>query len=415
MDEDRAAGGEGDIRTRAGFIISGLAGAHAVFHAFSRSFQLMLPEVQDTFKLSEVGVGGISATRELASGLITLPGGVLADVFRRYWGHLLMASMAGFGLGWLIMGLSPVYPLLIVGMAVVSLTSSIWHLPAMAALSHHFPERRGITLSLHGVGGNVGDVVAPPLTGLVLLYFGWQGIISVYSVGPLLLTFVVFWAFKDIGRTGPDHGAAATVRSQIELAKPLMTNPVLWGIALVEALREMALVPFDTFLPLYLDNDVGMGPLARGLHIGLLVAIGTVTTPVMGYVSDRIGRKQVLVPVVVALSGLTFLMVPFGTGAPLTLIIALLGLFLYADQPILTAAALDIVGRGVAATTLGVLSFYRFALSAASPLIAGYLYNSLGSDAFFFYVGALLALAAAVLMVIPLRRPVQPATSEHTH
>ena len=70
-----------------------------------------------------------------------------------------------------------------------------------------------------------------------------------------------------------------------------------------------------------------MSPLARGLHIGLLVAIGTVTTPVMGYVSDRIGRKQVLVPVVVALSALTFLMVPFGTGASLTLIIALLALF----------------------------------------------------------------------------------------
>jgi MFS family permease len=370
----------------------------------------MLPEVKDSFKLSEIGVGGIAATRELASGLVTLPGGLVVDVFQRHWGLILAAAMGGFGVGWLVMGLSPVYAVLILGMAIVSLTSSIWHLPAMAALSRHFPHRRGMALSLHGVGGNVGDVVASPLTGLLLLYVGWRGILSAYAVAPLLLAFAVFWAFRDIGGSPGETREPVRMRSQIDRAKPLMRNPVLLGIAFVEALREMALVPFDTFLPLYLD-EVGMSPLVRGLHVGLLVSIGTVTTPVMGYLSDRVARKRVLIPVLLALSGLTLLLVPFGSGVPLTLIIAALGVFLYSDQPILTAAALDIVGRDVAATTLGVLSFYRFVLSAASPLIAGYLYHTLDSDALFYYVSAILALAVAVLVLLPLEPTAQHAAS----
>lgn len=166
----------------------------------------------------------------------------------------------------------------------------------------------------------------------------------------------------------------------------------------------MAFIPFITFLPLYLDNEVGMSVLGRSLHMGLLVAVGVAATPVAGYLSDRFGRKVVLVPGVVVLCVLTLLLVPFGTGVPMTLILAGMGLFLYADQPILTAAALDIVGRQVATTTLGTLSFSRFAMSAFSPLIAGVLYHSVGIEATFYYVGGLYVLAAAMLAVLPLGR-----------
>ncbi len=64
--------------------------------------------------------------------------------------------MAGFGIGWLVVGLSPVYALLLCGMAIVAAASSLWHLPAIAALSNRFAERRGFALSVHGIGSNVG-------------------------------------------------------------------------------------------------------------------------------------------------------------------------------------------------------------------------------------------------------------------
>jgi len=402
---------KGGVRQSPGFVVSGLSGGHGVFHWCLQGFQVMLPEVQDTFRLGEVGIGAISTTREMVSGLVTLPGGFLVDRIRRHWDVVLALSMGGFGAGWLLVGLAPVYPLLLVGVVLVAASASMWHLPAMAALSHLYPKRRGTVLSFHGIGGSVGDVISPPLTGLLLLVLAWQNIISIYAVGPLLLVFAVVWAFRGIGRRASDEPVdtpAPTIREQFARSGPVFKDKVLWGIAFVEGLRGMAFVPFITFLPLYLDNDVGMSVLARGLHLGLVVGVGVAATPVAGYLSDRIGRKAVLVPGGLALCALGFLLVPFGTGVPLTLIIAAMGLFLYGDHPILTAAALDRVGGGVATTTLGMLSFSRFAMSAFSPIIAGVLYQTIGIEATFMYIASVYALAAATLIVLPLRRAAQP-------
>lgn len=58
----------------------------------------------------------------------------------------------------------------------------------------------------------------------------------------------------------------------------------------------MALVGLVTILPLYLANDLALSPASRGLHIGLLIVVGLVSKPAAGYLSDRWGRKQILVP-----------------------------------------------------------------------------------------------------------------------
>ena len=67
------AGKRRDVRSRGGFIISGLTGGHGVFHWFSQSFLVMLPEVQAHFGLSEVGVGAIAATRSRPGPVLIIP------------------------------------------------------------------------------------------------------------------------------------------------------------------------------------------------------------------------------------------------------------------------------------------------------------------------------------------------------
>ena len=177
-------------------------GGHGIFHWFNQSFLVMLPEIEATFGLNKVQVGAITATREIAGGIVMLPSGVILDILRPYWGIVLSLCMLVFGLGWILTGLSPVYPVILIGMVIVSVASSIWHLPAMGALSHHFQHRKGTALSFHGIGGNLGDFVGPLATGAILTVMTWRGIISVYAVVPLMLTFIVFWAFRDIGSRG---------------------------------------------------------------------------------------------------------------------------------------------------------------------------------------------------------------------
>ncbi len=126
----------------------------------------------------------------------------------------------------------------------------------------------------------------------------------------------------------------------------------------------------------------------------------------MGRLSDRAGRKLVLVPGMLGLCILTALLVPFGEGAGLIIILALLGVFFFSDQPILMAAALDVVGEKVAASTLGVFSFSRFVLAAASPLIGGELFDEVGIESTFFYISGIYLLGTVVLLAVPLS-PVQ--------
>ena len=393
-----------DIRQRGGFIISGLTSGHGVFHWFTQSLIAMLPEVQAAFGLGGVGVGGITATREVVSGLVTLPGGVIIDALRKHWGLVLAVCMALFGIGWLIIGFSQHYYLLLFGMAVVALAASIWHLPAMASLSHHFARRKGTALSFHGVGGQIGDALAPPATGVLLGFLAWREIISIYAALPIFLAFLVFWAFRNIGRTqDADAADDDSGGSQFRATSQVLRNPILWIVAFIGGIRGMAFIALITFLPIFL-NDLGMTPLVRNLHLGLLMAVGIVSTPVVGYLSDRFGRKMVLIPGLLLLAALSFLLSGAGVGILLVIIIALMGTFLFGDQPILTALALDVAGGRVPTTVLGILSFERFLLSAASPLIAGKLYDDYGgADTTFIYVAALFALGAITLLFVPLR------------
>ena len=384
------------------FIVPGLAVGHTVFHWIVQSFVVALPEIQAAFHLNSVGVGGILSARELASGLVALPGGVVVDILRRYWGQLLAACLGVAAVGCLVMGVSPVYPLLLVGIAVVAVSHSIWHLPASASLSHHFPHRRGAVLAAHGVGGSVGDVAGPVVTGALLVFLGWRELISVYAVVPFFLGAVAVWSFRHIG--GTEEPPTVAVRQRVDATRRLLQTPALWGLTVVRGFRAMALVALVTILPLYLGNELQMGTAARGFHVGLLIAVGLFAKPVAGLLSDRLGRKNVLVPGLLWSCLVAFALTLFNTGLPLTIMIALLGLFLYPDQPILTAAVFDVVGSEVASTGLGIVACVGFLMAMLSPLIAGALYETLGFAPTIYYIGSLFVAAALVFAVLPLAR-----------
>ena len=404
---DETSGEAKDPRLTARVMVSALATGHVAFHWIIQSFVVVLPEIQHTFGLNAVGVGGVLTMRELASGLVTLPGGVAVDLLRKWWGWLLAVCVGASGLGSLLMGVSPVYPLLLAGVAVVAISHSLWHLPASASLSHHFPDRRGVMLSFHGVGGSIGDVAGPLITGALLLVLGWRGILSIYAVAPFFMAFMAVWAFKNIGDVAGAEIKTVDLAERMAMTKALLKSPLLWGLTVVRGLRSMALVALVTLLPLYLANELELSPFNRGFHIGMLIAVGLVAKPVAGLMSDKLGRKQVLVPGLVWSCVLALLMTTFDDGVSLTITIALLGLFLYPDQPILTAALFDVVGREVASTGLGVVSFASFLMAAASPLIAGAIYETVGFQAGLYYIAGLFALAAVVFALLPLSQRVE--------
>ena len=383
-------------------MVSALAVGHVGFHWILQSFVVVVPEIQQTFGLNGVGVGAIQAVRELTSGLITLPGGVLVGMLRKWWSWLLAVCVGASGLGSLLMGASPVYPLLLIGVAVVSVSHSLWHLPAAASLSLHFPNRRGTMLSFHGVGGSVGDVAGPMITGALLVVMGWRGILSIYAIAPIFMAFMAVWVFKGIGGTKENAVQTAGLSERLSMTKTLLRSRLLQGMTMVRGLRSMALAALVTLLALYLGNDLDLAVFNRGFHISLLIAVGLLAKPVAGWLSDKLGRKQILVPGLIWSCVVALSMLVFDTGIPLIVTIALLGLFLYPDQPILTAALFDALGKEEATIGLGLVSFVSFMMAAVSPLIAGGLYELSGFHAGLIYVSILFALAALIFSLLSL-------------
>ena len=382
-------------------IMPGLASGHVVFHWVIQSFIVVLPEIQAAFGLSAVGVGGLLSAREVAAGIVALPGGVVVDIVRRFWGLLLAVCLAACALGSLAIGISPIYILLLIGIAVVAASHSIWHLPASSSLSYHFAQRRGMALSVHGVGGSIGDVAGPIATGALLLLLTWQQLLSVYAAVPLVLAVLAMWAFRNIGRVSGEEQSDIDLASRVQATRELLKNPALWGLMTVRGLRSMALVSLVTILPLYLDNELAVSVWSRGFHVGLLIAVGLVAKTGAGYLSDRFGRKQVLVPGLIWSCIMALGLVVFDGGIMFTITIALLGLFLYPDQPILTATIFDVVGREVASTGLGVVAFAAFLMAAVAAPIAGALYDSGGFSAAMYFIAALFAVSAVIFLVLP--------------
>ena len=174
-------------------------------------------------------------------------------------------------------------------------------------------------------------------------------------------------------------------------------------------LVNMARISVLTFLPIYIKEDLGYSPFALGVYLTLLYVMGMVSQPIMGVVSDRVGRKAILVPSFAAM-GLLFFCIPLARGSiELGLVLGALGLFFYAILNIAQTAIMDVAAEGVQASTMGVMSLFSQPFTLGSPVLAGYLVTEFGLKAVFWYAAATALLATAILVPVRFRRVAGPA------
>jgi MFS family permease len=152
------------------------------------------------------------------------------------------------------------------------------------------------------------------------------------------------------------------------------------------------------FIPLYLQETLGMESLGIGFHVALLTGAGIATNPVFGMLSDRIGRPPVVLLVLAAKAAVATLLALMGEGIALTVLLAVMGAFLHAVDPVVQAWGLDVAhGRNLEGTVLGTLYGGNFLLRGLAPLILGGIIGAFGFSALFWYVAAM-NIAALVLV-----------------
>ncbi|MBI2165530.1 MAG: MFS transporter [Chloroflexi bacterium] len=386
------------------FTLGSLALGHSVIHWYQQTFYVILPEVRTALALNAVQVGALSTVRALSGGIVNMPAGLITDLFRRHWSVILAMSMAWIGLAYLLVGAAPTFALALPAIALVGAGGAIWHPPAISTLSLRFADRRGLALSLHGVGGSLGDTLAPLAVGAILIAISWRTLLRINALPAVALALLILWALRNIYAS---EGPRPTIKTYFGSLGTLVRNRSILFLLLIGSIRAMGQQGLLTFLPIYMRDELHFNTAILGLHLSFLTLLGMGSQPVMGFLSDRFGRKAVLAPGMLLLGLLTLALVMVGGGFKFTLVIILLGLFVYALQAIFLATALDLTGKGVEAATVGLFFGMNQLVGSISPLIAGALVEAYDLRAAFLYIAAVFLLAAFLFMFLPLKRTVK--------
>lgn len=379
-------------------LLAVVTGGHFGIHWFQQLFPVILPSLKSQLGLSDVQVGALSSVRQLINGAMDLPCGILADSLARRRAPLLASALLAMGVGYSLMGIVPVFVLLLFASGLIGLGTSLWHPAAAASLSNSFPERRATALSVHGMGATVSDTVTPLIAGLALVSVSWTSFLAVQILPSLIIALLVWGGLRrQFGQANSPVALSMHLRGMMALAK----NSTFLGITLATSFMQMGRVIVITFLPIYLQEHLSYSPLALGVYIALLHAMGTISQPIMGHLSDRFGRKAVLFPSFITLGLLFALLAVAAPGIPLGLIVGAIGLFFYTLLNITVAATMDVAGSELQATTYGLSSLLMQIATSPTPMAAGWLIGIYGIHSSFLVAAA--ATIVGALLLLPLK------------
>ena len=387
---------------------------HTVKHIYNSGLQsVILAVIKDDLRLTGTQFGLLATSQRVTSGTTTMVAGYLGDRFANRSGLMLMLSLGIMGVSYYLLGSAPSYWVLFAVMLLVGIGPSLYHPPAIASLSRKFPDRRGFAISLHGTGGSVGEVVGPVLTGglisgTYLVAFHWRDVLHISVFPALFFAVAVYLMMRNIPAAAAD---TASLREYGSSLVSLMRRRAMLSLVFVTALRSSGQYAVMGFLPVYLLEDLEYDKVVIGLFMSGAQVTGIVAQPLMGYLSDRFGRKIVLVPCTLVM-GLLIISLKFAEPGPqLVIAVLAMGAFLYSLHTIYIAGAMD-VAQGQAQSTVVSLIYGASFIGAFSPWVAGWVADQWGNSSSFIYGGVLVILGALILWATRLPKTSNQLSSE---
>ncbi len=243
----------------------------------------LLPHYAKSLGLSQMEVGVLFGVYSAALLAGTYPIGRLADRIGRrkpfLWG------LIGLGATTLLFAFAGSYPLLLVARALQGLAAAATWTTGLALLAEGFPsERRGQAMATVFAAANVGVLLGPPVSGFLTESLGPRS--------PFLLAAALALA-DAAARVLLLHDAEPPRGERVSL-RGLLANPTVRTFAGAMALGAALWALLESTLPLHLDAVLGMGASEIGLLFAATALTHTLTSPLMGRLSDRVGRKKVL-------------------------------------------------------------------------------------------------------------------------
>jgi DHA1 family multidrug resistance protein-like MFS transporter len=370
---------------------------------------------------SPEAIGFIVAASTLTGVFLKWPAGALSDLYDRRW--LLLVGLLAFALPPFCYLLITDVPWLIALRFVHGLATAVFAPIALAVVADLCRDARGAAYGSYTAATQAGAMLGPLLGGWLLLTGGFSAaFVTAGTLGVIaVLLFFLMRLPPQVHAPHPDPlpnqgrgegeggGLAVVIRDMARGARTVLGNVRVVVTSATDGARQVANGALMAFLPIYAVG-IGLDAGQAGVLFGVQSVTSFASRPTMGWVSDRIGRRPLILLGLVVCAG-SLAAIPFTT--LFVGLMALSALFGFGEA-IVNASAAALVADLSELKTLGSAMGMQGAIMdighASGPILSGVLIGALGFQLAFPIIAGLVLVAAGVFRAsVGADRPVELA------
>ena len=373
---------------------------HGATHWIAATLYLVLPFITRDLGLSYTEAGLLVTCFYVSSALANVPSGSVVDLTGR---RILIQAIAlvGGSAGLFFVGITTSYVALAAAVTLIGATNMLWHPAAISYLSGHLPKNRGYALSIHALGANVGDAVAPVFAGWLMLTLTWHATAEINALTGVIVAALLLVVLNGGDTAAKAQAKATDLRAYITNTVTVFRRREVWTLCLMAGVRSMMQGGLLVFLPLYLADEMKLNPFWMGMALMLLQVGGIIAAPIAGVLSDRIGRRPIVLAGMTSTTILVAALTFISDATVFVAAISVLGFCMYAMRPVIHSWLMDRTPPALAATMTSAMFGTQSILTALAPPIGGLIADHYGLAAVFYFLAACVLVANALALVVP--------------
>lgn len=247
----------------------------------------VLPLYATEFGLGPAQLGLVVGIFGIGRVLVNIPAGMLADRVDRRW--LLLWSVLAVVLTQALTGLAPGYWSLLAARLATGIAGGVAITSGMSLLADLTTTRsRGRDMATLQAFQLTGGSLGPVVGGLLVVPFGLR---VPFLVSGAAAVVVAVWAWQVL-RTVPPPAAAPGAAA----GGPWFTRDVVGVCVLGFSVFFHRFGGMQSLIPIIAYGAIGIGVAQMGLLLGGITLVNVLVVRWAGTLSDRLGRKRVIVP-----------------------------------------------------------------------------------------------------------------------
>ncbi|MDF1590027.1 MAG: MFS transporter [Desulfobacterales bacterium] len=384
--------------------------AHFSYHVCTGVLIPLLPLMRESLGLNYFQSGLLVSCYTISYGLAQLPMAMLADRFSSrliiIWG-MICISLTGIGVSF-----TQSYGQMVPFFVAMGVISASYHAPATSFISQVFlAQKRGRALGFHNTGGSASFLLTPAMAlGVAYLFSTWRAPFFILALPALLVGVILLLTTTEIKGdieapdTKPERSETGSRSNEStgKGAQQISWSQIIVSLGIVAFLSvtiQLFSAGVRSYLPLYMVDRHGISPQLAGLVISLIAGSGIIGAPLGGALSDRFGRKKVIL-FSLSLSGPLLLAVtraPYGI--PLLVLLLLYGMTMSVRMPSMLSLIADVVPVGRRTTVLGIYYLIGEEIAGITTPLIGHLIDIYGINLTFTGVAVGLCIIPTIALI----------------